>query len=88
MLVREMPVLAAARIIGITERLWRLVEHYVTKAVERWLGQLRDLRCSTGEGQVPMKLTRFRGHPNVGIFGVHDGKEAGTVCAGVPPADD
>ena len=34
------------------------------------------------------KLTRFRGHPNVGIFGVHDGKEAGTVCAGVPPADD
>jgi hypothetical protein len=35
-----------------------------------------------------LKLTRFRGHPNVGIFGVHDGKEAGTVCAGVPPADD
>ena len=35
-----------------------------------------------------LKLTRFRGHPNVGIFGVHDGKEAGTICAGVPPADD
>ena len=35
-----------------------------------------------------MKLTRFCGDPNVGIFGVHDGKEAGTVCAGVPPADD
>ena len=36
MLVREMPVLAAARIIGITDqRLWRIVEHYVTKAVER-----------------------------------------------------
>ena len=36
MLVREMPVLAAARIIGITDqRLWRIVEHYVGKAVER-----------------------------------------------------
>lgn len=35
-LVREMPVLAAARIIGITDqRLWRIVEHYVAKAVER-----------------------------------------------------
>ena len=35
MLVREMPVLAAARIIGITDqRLWRIIEHYVTKAVE------------------------------------------------------
>jgi transposase len=35
-LVREMPVLAAARIIGVTDqRLWRIVEHYVTKAVER-----------------------------------------------------
>ena len=36
MLVREMPVLAAARIIGITDqRLWRIVEHYVSKAVQR-----------------------------------------------------
>jgi Helix-turn-helix domain of transposase family ISL3 len=36
MLVRDMPVLAAARIIGITDqRLWRIVEHYVTQAVER-----------------------------------------------------
>jgi transposase len=36
MLVRAMPVLAAARIIGITDqRLWRIVEHYVTQAVER-----------------------------------------------------
>ncbi len=35
MLVREMPVLAAARIIGITDqRLWRIIEHYVTRAVE------------------------------------------------------
>ena len=36
MLVREMPVLAAARLIGITDqRLWRIVEHYVGKAVQR-----------------------------------------------------
>jgi transposase len=36
MLVREMPVLAAARIIGVTDqRLWRIVEHYVTRAVTR-----------------------------------------------------
>jgi len=33
MLVREMPVLAAARIIEITDkRLWRIVEHYVGRA--------------------------------------------------------
>jgi transposase len=42
MLVREMPVLAAARIIEITDqRLWRIVTHYVGKAVERLdLGKL------------------------------------------------
>jgi transposase len=35
-LVREMPVLAAARIMEITDqRLWRIVEHYVSSAVER-----------------------------------------------------
>ena len=34
LLVREMPVLTAARMIGITDqRLWRIVEHYVAKAV-------------------------------------------------------
>ena len=33
-LVREMPVLAAARFMGITDkRLWRIVEHYVRRAV-------------------------------------------------------
>jgi transposase len=36
MLVREMPVLAAARIIAITDkRLWRIVAHYVGQAVAR-----------------------------------------------------
>lgn len=35
-LVREMPVLAAARIMAITDqRLWRIVQHYVAKAVNR-----------------------------------------------------
>lgn len=34
MLVREMPVLAAARIMEVTDkRLWRIVEHYVSKAL-------------------------------------------------------
>lgn len=34
-LVREMPVLAAARVIGITNnRLWRIVENYVSRAIE------------------------------------------------------
>jgi transposase len=36
-LVREMPVSAAARIIEVTDkRLWRIVEHYVAKAVARF----------------------------------------------------
>jgi hypothetical protein len=34
-----------------------------------------------------LKLTRFRGHPKFGVFGVHDGKEIPLICAGVPPAD-
>ena len=42
-LAREMPVLAAARIIGITDqRLWRIIEHYVGQAVARLdLGRLK-----------------------------------------------
>lgn len=45
-LAREMPVLAAARIIGITDqRLWRIVMHYVAKAVARL-----DLSAVTGIG--------------------------------------
>jgi hypothetical protein len=45
-------------------------------------------RHETVSNILVLKLTRFCGHPTVGIFGVHDGKEADTVCAGVPPADD
>ena len=42
-LAREMPVLAVARIIGITDqRLWRIIEHYVGQAVARLdLGRLK-----------------------------------------------
>jgi len=37
MLIREMPVLAAARIMEVTDkRLWRVVHHYVSKAVEQF----------------------------------------------------
>jgi hypothetical protein len=35
-----------------------------------------------------LKLPRFRGHPTVWVFGVHNGKEALTLRAGIPPADD
>src|ERR1700681_1985985 len=37
---------------------------------------------------VELKLPRFRGHPIFGVFGVHNGKEAPILYAGVPPADD
>ncbi len=45
LLAREMPVLAAARIIGIADqRLWRIVEHYVGQAVARFdLTRLRAI---------------------------------------------
>jgi hypothetical protein len=35
-----------------------------------------------------VNLPRFRGHPTVWVFGVHNGKEAPTLRAGIPPADD
>jgi hypothetical protein len=35
-----------------------------------------------------LKLPRFCGHPTVWVFGVHNGKEAPTLRAGIPPADD
>ena len=54
----------------------------------RRVKNLTEKIAALKERKTRLKLTRFRGHPNVGIFGVHDGKEAGAVCAGVPPADD
>jgi transposase len=61
-LAREMPVLAAARIIGITDqRLWRIVEHYVGQAVARLdLTRLRAI----GLDETASK----RGHNYVTVF--------------------
>jgi transposase len=62
MLVREMPVLAAARIIEITDkRLWRIVEHYVGRAVERL-----DLSRVTAIGLD--ETAAKRGHTYVTVF--------------------
>src|SRR5271166_5849523 len=62
LLVREMPVLAAARIIEITDkRLWRIVEHYVARAVERL--DLRKL-AAVGLDETAAK----RGHTYVTVF--------------------
>jgi transposase len=61
-LVREMPVLAAARFIGITDkRLWRIVAHYVGRAVAALdLGSVRAL----GLDETASK----RGHNYVTVF--------------------
>lgn len=61
-LVREMPVLAAARIMAVTDkRLWRIVEHYVGRAVARLaLGGLR----AVGLDETASK----RGHNYVTVF--------------------
>ena len=61
-LAREMPVLAAARIIGITDqRLWRIIEHYVGQAVARLdLGRLKAI----GLDETASK----RGHNYVTVF--------------------
>jgi Helix-turn-helix domain of transposase family ISL3 len=62
MLVREMPVLAAARIIEITDkRLWRIVERYVARAVERL-----DLSKLAAVG--PDETAAKRGHTYVSVF--------------------
>jgi len=61
-LVREMPVLAASRFIGITDkRLWRIVEHYVGRAVAALdLGSVR----AVGLDETASK----RGHNYVTVF--------------------
>ncbi len=62
MLVREMPVLAAARLMEITDkRLWRIVDHYVSKAMENL--DLSELRA-VGLDETASK----RGHNYVTIF--------------------
>jgi transposase len=72
-LVREMPVAAAARIIGVTDqRLWRIVEHYVTQAVGRMdLSRLKAI----GLDETAAK----RGHTYVTVFIDLDAKEKPVV---------
>jgi len=61
-LVREMPVLAAARFIGITDkRLWRIVEHYVAQSLATL--DLSNLRA-VGLDETAAK----RGHNYVTVF--------------------
>jgi len=61
-LVREMPVLAVARFIGITDkRLWRIVEHYVAKA-------LRGLDLSGLKAFAFDETASKRGHNYVTVF--------------------
>ncbi len=61
-LVREMPVLAVARFIGITDkRLWRIVEYYVAKA-------LRDLDLSGVTAFAFDETAAKRGHNYVTVF--------------------
>jgi len=61
-LAREMPVAAAARFMGITDkRLWRILQHYVARAVgERDLGSVR----AVGLDETASK----RGHNYVTVF--------------------
>ena len=61
-LVREMPVLAAARLMAITDtRLWRIVQHYVGEAIARF-----DLRAVRGIGLD--ETAAKRGHQYVTVF--------------------
>ena len=72
-LAREMPVLAAARIIGITDqRLWRIIEHYVGQAVAGLdLGRLK----AVGLDETASK----RGHNYVTVFIDLDAKQKPVV---------
>jgi transposase len=74
-LVREMPVLAVARFIGITDkRLWRIVEHYVAKA-------LRDLDLSGLTAVAFDETASKRGHNYVTVFIDADRKSEPVVFA-------
>jgi transposase len=75
MLVREMPVLAAARQIGITDkRLWRIVAYYVGEALGR-------LDLSTLEAVAFDETASKRGHNYVTVFIDLDRREKPVVFA-------
>lgn len=62
MLVREMPVLAAARQVGITDkRLWRIIDHYVEQALKR-------LDLATLKAIAFDETASKRGHNYVTVF--------------------
>lgn len=62
MLVREMPVLAAARIMEVTDkRLWRIVEHYISRA-------LSGLDLSRLEALAFDETASKKGHNYVTVF--------------------
>jgi transposase len=74
-LVREMPVLAAARFIGITDkRLWRIVAYYVAKA-------LRGLDLSSLKAFAFDETASKRGHNYVTVFIDADRKDDPVVFA-------
>jgi transposase len=74
-LVREMPVLSAARFIGITDkRLWRIVAHYVAKA-------LRGLDLSGLKAFAFDETASKRGHNYVTVFIDADRKDKPVIFA-------
>jgi len=74
-LVREMPVLAVARFIGITDkRLWRIVEHYIAKA-------LRGIDLSGLKAFAFDETAAKRGHNYVTVFIDADRKSDPVVFA-------
>lgn len=74
-LVREMPVLAAAKIIGITDtRLWRIVRHYVDEAVD-------GLDLSGLAALALDETASKRGHNYVTVFVDLDRKDKPVVFA-------
>jgi transposase len=75
MLIREMPVLAAARIMEVTDkRLWRIVEHYVGQALSRL--DLKSLKAVAFD-----ETASKRGHNYVTIFIDLDRKRTPVVFA-------
>jgi len=57
----------------------------VTVAIDQpAFGQVRVANELRKRGLVVLKLTRFGGHPNICVGGVHHGEDETTLHAGVP----